>query len=109
MSLRADDSPDVPRMPGGWGKAFERFFPWLVTAAVAFTSVTGRFQATESQAAQAVAQVSELREELKDMKSEMVDLKLALGDLTAAVRYSAKADADEPAARPRRPARQFDH
>jgi hypothetical protein len=97
-----------------WGKAFDRFFPWIVTGAVAFAAFTGRFQATESQAVSTATQVNELRGELKDVRDEMVNLKVSIGQLTTALRYLGARASDEdeaatPKARPGQRPRQFDH
>lgn len=96
---------------GGWGKAFDRFFPWLVAGAVTFAGLTGRFQATESQSASTAAEVQSLKAELKEVRGEMTDLRRSVDRLSTVLEYmGGPAPAASPksgATKPR--SRQFDH
>ena len=101
------DTGQTPRRD--WGKAFDRFFPWIVASALGVAGFSGRFQLTEAQAAGTAGEVASLKSELKDVRGEIVDLKIAIGRLTTALEYvGGQTQAAEDRA-PRRPARQFDH
>jgi hypothetical protein len=92
----------------GWGRAFDRFFPWLVAGVVTFAGMTGRFQATESQSASTAAEVQSLKTELKAVRWEMTDLRRSVDRLSTVLELGGPAAAPKPSAARRRP-RQFDH